>query len=182
MVDGIKMWVDVLAPIATVVLSLIVYHSNKVSEARETRRRQREEQLRQPSKVAAWFSQDRCLNPVSLENASNMPVYEVVITFVRTSGASCAKGEEFMGDNLLRRKHALLPPGRYSLEAPLGDLLGGGAYPGVEIAFTCADGTNWIRRANGKLEQIEERPFAYYQITIPCDYDALVGGFASSCG
>jgi hypothetical protein len=39
--------------------------------------------------------------------------------------------------------------------------------PGIELAFTDASGTHWIRRANGALEETPEEAVAHYNLPTP---------------
>lgn len=61
---------------------------------------------------------------------------------------------------------ASLPPGKWIVEVSPG--WGGmSAYPTPEIGFTDHRGTAWIRRGNGKLEEIDESAIEHFGIGRP---------------
>ena len=47
------------------------------------------------------------------------------------------------------------------------------SFPVLEIAFTCADGSSWIRRGSGSLEPIESSPILHYDIGLPTEFNRL---------
>jgi hypothetical protein len=113
----------------------------------------------QASFVAAWLSPASAV----LMNASDLPVFGVVVWFVDPAAAI--------------RVPVTLPmlgPGRREVELPAGFAeRRGEARPhpadsvGVEIAFSDAAGRHWLRRADGGLESLPEAPLRHYGLTDP---------------
>lgn len=127
--------------------------------------------FRQASAVTAWisgYSGEQDAPNVTVRNDSGAPIYEAVLTVVGMYGAGpTGNGEEQEGNYSRRSLYAIVPPGT-SLASI--DLLGiGGMHVicSLEIGFVDAEGRSWIRRGNGKLEQIKRRPFEFYRIPLP---------------
>jgi hypothetical protein len=146
---------------------------------REARKRDlREAQAR---KIAAWIDSYSMPagSPVAtgvatavLLNASDSPVYHVIVWLVVSYGPGPGTGEE-VGDREDWRPAAidLLPPGRSSAALPW---FGGGMHmrTGIEIAFTDSAGRHWIRRVDGRLDESRVPPVRRYKIVEPVEWDA----------
>lgn len=172
----VRVWLEPLAAVATFVLSFIVLRMNKRADAEMKQRQKTDALLQQPSKISAWL----CLNKRDsfdngiLFNASDIPVYKVVVTAVVTKGYGCSPGEAVGGTGGYRALFAVLPPGGLKFHMDLMGIWGMHAYPMLEISFMCADGNSWIRRADGSLEGIEEDPFEHYEIGRPCEFSDFI--------
>lgn len=163
-----------IAGIATsvgVIISLYQIH-------REKELRLKEEKRCQAKRISFWYEEagDRTDRPhdgryawkaVLLRNASESPVYNVVITCVGISGAGPnAKGEDNGHDYPCRTCVGVLPPGTWYAWLPT---YGSGmcVRTAPEAAFTDANGRSWVRRGNGKLEEIEAEPASFYGLDRP---------------
>jgi len=59
---------------------------------------------------------------------------------------------------------SILPPGNYRVwisGVGWSSILSGRS--GAEVAFTDREGSFWIRRADGRLEEIHQEPFEYFR-------------------
>lgn len=142
----------------------------------ERRARRSESRKAQARKISAWISRLAPSGPgeaVAL-NSSDSPVYRFLIFLVLAEGAGPRTGEELVGsasDKLEQRglpgSMLVLPPGRQTVSLP--EWTGGGMHrrPGVEIAFTDASGQHWIRRVDGRLEEIKTEAVAHYHLPMP---------------
>lgn len=104
---------------------------------------------------------------VVLRNMSDAPVYNVIITCVGISGAGPnAEGEDNGHDYPCRACVGILPPGTWYAWLPT---YGSGmcVRTAPEAAFTDANGRSWVRRGNGKLEEIEAEPASFYGLDRP---------------
>jgi hypothetical protein len=115
-----------------------------------------------------------------LLNHSDEPVYEAVATFVFIDGSGPTRGEEVTPELAARRATVgVIPPGRWRVCVD-GDWNGMYAHLGLEVAFTDRAGAHWVRRADGRLEQIPRGAFDYFalsrplELTPPEPYDAPV--------
>jgi hypothetical protein len=108
-----------------------------------------------------------------LYNASDTPVYDVVITPVFVQGAGPTKSEDVWKQNLSGHMYGgvtgILPPGKFQTGIPFGGNIPSGQI-GLEIAFTDASGNSWIVRSKGVINQITKDPFKYYQVPMPASY------------
>lgn len=171
-----KEWTEPVCAVATLILSIVVFFLNKKVDAESKRNRAREEELRQPSGISAWLeglSIGSSVQNATINNATNSPIYNIVVSAVVTKGYGCDKGEMRQGVGDYREIFALVPPGRHSFSLSLVGFWGMSAYPVLEISFTCTDGKSWIRRGNGTLEQIDTDPFTHYGIERPCRFGIL---------
>jgi len=172
-VDRVRL-LDALAGIATsvgVIISLYQIHRDK-------RLRLKEEKRSQSTRLSFWYEEkrDRADQPtggryiwkaVVLRNMSDAPVYNMIVTCVGMSGAGPnAKGKDNGAYYPCRARVGILPPGTWYAWLPTNG-------PGMhvrtapEAAFTDANGRSWVRRGNGKLEEIETEPVSFYGLGLP---------------
>ena len=134
------------------------------------------EEQKQAAGVSTWLSQKAFGSPkhyskeiIVLNNNSDSPIYNVVVSIVDARNKD-AKGEETPDE--FRRIVAASPPGQAFCMSPEG-YMGMGFHPSVEIAFSDANGKHWVRRGNGRLEELAEDPFIHYEIVQPPAYEQL---------
>lgn len=139
--------------------------------AKEQKRRDGEIKREQANKINSWIHPENESKAV-IVNDSNQPIYGVVIHLVISVGAgpqtsesvSAMSGDFCPNDN--RYLRWMVPPGTYlmSLEHTWGGMT---RKPGVEISFTDARGEHWVRRNNGTVEPLPNRPFEYFKVENP---------------
>ena len=172
-----KEWSEPVCAFATLILSIAVIVINKKVDVASKRAREKDAMLLQPSGVSAWFGN---LNPANqmqtawICNATDLPVYNVVVTVVVTEGGDCSEGKMRKGAGAYRAIFAVEPPGKRSFSIDLAGFWGMCAYPVLEVAFTCADGNSWIRRGNGVLKRVDIDSLACYGIERPCQFGQLI--------
>lgn len=133
----------------------------------ERRMRDDFERRAQAEKVSVWQEQQADPQPVALLNRSDEPVYDAVATFVFVDGSGPARGEEITRERAgWRVRVGVIPPGRWRVHVDGG---WNGMYSrlGVEVAFTDCAGAHWVRRADGRLEQIPRGAFDYFELSRP---------------
>lgn len=95
------------------------------------------------------------------------PVYDVIVTCVGISGAGPSfKGEDNRPAYPNRVCVGTLPPGAWCIWLPT-EGHGMGVRTAPETAFTDASGTSWVRRGNGRLEEIPMEPTSFYRLPLP---------------
>lgn len=136
----------------------------------------------QAERVSAWPGPRADPQPVALLNHSDEPVYEAVATFVFIDGSGPTRGEEVTPELAARRiRVGVIPPGRWRVCVD-GEWNGMYARLGLEVAFTDRAGAHWVRRADGRLEQLPQGAFDYFALSRPLDltlpepYDAPLPG------
>ena len=133
-------------------------------EQRQVQRIRRE----QAKRISGWPAKDYKGSEQTfmvLLNRSDEPVYEVIVALVVVQGAGSYHGE----DHVLRDERrilSVLPPGRWKVGIRSG-WHGGSRFPGAEVAFTDRAGVHWIRRATGKLEEIQEPAIDHFKLHRP---------------
>ena len=136
--------------------------------ARMKRRARDDTQRRaQAEKVSVWQEPSADPQPVALLNRSDEPVYDALATFVFVDGSGAARGEEIAPERAgWRVRVGVIPPGRWRVHVDGG---WNGMYSrlGVEVAFTDCAGGHWVRRADGRLEQIPRGAFDYFELSRP---------------
>jgi hypothetical protein len=137
---------------------------------RNDRRMRRDAERRaQAEHVSGWPEPSADPQPVALLNHSDEPVYEAVATFVFIDGSGPTRGEEVTPELAARRvRVGVIPPGRWRVCV---DGEWNGMYPrlGLEVAFTDRAGTHWVRRADGRLEQLPRAAFDHFDLARPLD-------------
>lgn len=134
------------------------------------------EKRKQAANTSAWLSYKTFGSKIHYKkqiiifnNSSESPIYNVVASIVDARNKD-AKGKETPEE--FRQVIATCPPGQAYCFAPEG-YNGVGFHPGVEIAFSDTDGSHWIRRGDGLLENLDEEPFVHYRIPQPPVYEVL---------
>lgn len=167
---GIQAAIGVLT-FCAVAISLYQLH-------REKKDRIDDQKKHQASRVSAWYAAEtnRSNQPadnrfvwqaVTIQNSSNAPVYNAIIMCVGVCGAGPAiKGEDNQLGYSCWTGIGTIPPGTwYSWLPTHGSGLGVKTAP--ELAFTDANGTSWVRRGNGNLEEIKFNPVEFYNLPLP---------------
>lgn len=162
--------VGAFATAAAVTVSLGQIFVEKRARAAEFKRSQAE-------RVSSWLQDgvedsrpvdDKLMwQYVALQNESDAPVYNVVVTCIGIQGAGPAsRGEENVGDYPCRSFVDVLPPGEWGTWLPTHGR-GMSIVLGSELAFRDACGVSWFRRGNGTLEEISTDPLEFYGISLP---------------
>jgi hypothetical protein len=123
----------------------------------------------QAERVSVWPGPSADPQPVALLNHSDEPVYEAVATFVFIDGLGPTRGEEVSPELAARRiRVGVIPPGRWRVCVDGG---WNGMYPrlGLEVAFTDRAGAHWVRRADGRLEELPRGAFDYFELSRPLE-------------
>ena len=152
--------IAVAGSVASVLIALRHVRDDRGTPARDECRAQAE-------RVSVWPGPSADPQPVALLNRSDEPVYEAVATFVFIDGSGPTRGEEVSPELAARRiSLGVLPPGRWRVCVDGG---WNGMYSrlGVEVAFTDGGGAHWVRRADGRLEQLPRRAFEYFNLSRP---------------
>jgi len=131
---------------------------------------------RQATVVSAWYAGTvGGTSYIEMTNQSEQPVYEVVVSLAFVQGAAPRTTQEWMrlhnGTAPYTRSMVALPPGTFRVEFPSG----WGALtarPGAEIGFTDANGVSWVRRADGKLEELATNAIDAFGLSRPVDFIA----------
>lgn len=128
--------------------------------------------VHQASKISGWLI-DAGSVPAkgSLNNASDTPVFEVVVSLMAVQGRTLASRQNMpLLPRPFRAYLSVLPPGCFLITLP-----SSGRAPGIqfelEVAFTDAVGHFWARRGNGALEELPVTPIELYRIPSPIDWD-----------
>jgi hypothetical protein len=133
------------------------------------------EKRSQASKISAWIAQENGNAEVlyAIQNASDASIHQAIVTLVGIQGAGPpSKGEDVGGNYHYRVRLITIPPGRFYAWSDSG---GRGMMIefGVEIAFKDSNGTNWVRRSNGQLEEIKQKPIEFYNIPQPVRWEKV---------
>lgn len=151
-------------------VSIVTFFITRLEKKRDANRDQ-------AGKVSSWIENagHDATNAIVVNN-SDLPIYGVAIVVEKGpwfySGNYCERlpGQYYKGSETVCE---LIPPGRYRVHMPGGDYYGCSAYPSAAIAFTCANGTSWVRESNGRLHRIRKDPFSYLGISVPRPFGAV---------
>jgi hypothetical protein len=160
-IAGLAM-IAVAGSVTSVFIALRHVRNDRGTPARDVSRAQAE-------RVSVWPGPSADPQPVALLNHSDEPVYEAVATFVFIDGSGPTRGEDVSPELAARRvRVGVIPPGRWRVCV---DGAWNGMYSrlGVEVAFTDRAGAHWVRRADGRLEQLPRGAFDYFELSRPLD-------------
>lgn len=196
----LQMFGAILKNTAPIVISFIALFFS-IYQWKENERDKLETQLKaQANQISAWIKEDseeidnevkfeeeqrECYSVVALNNLSNTPVYDVVITVVEigNSGNHAGKGKDVRDriNNAINKDQpfndngvvlSMIPPGQY--KAKMAFISHGMCKKfGVEIAFRDYQSNSWLVSADGHLSQIDEDPFEYYNLPKPMEYGTV---------
>jgi hypothetical protein len=154
---------------------LIYWESTKREGARQERQ--------QAEQVTAWIEYyesgvfRKILIPIAVNNGSNQPIYQLVVSQVSLPGGFKWRDSGFdaVGDKSFRLFLALVPPGKKSYRMKNRADTGGKDVPllGIELAFTDAAGQHWCRARDGTLKKLGTPPAEAYQLTDVAWFDAV---------
>lgn len=173
-IDIANLIVQAFIGLVTLVALIVAFWQGSQSK------RNREDDIKryQPSRISAWYEggRNRTGQPednrfvwqfVVLRNESESPVYDAIVTCVGISGAGPSfKGEDNRPVFSNRVCVGTLPPGAWYIWLPT-EGHGMGVRTAPETAFTDANGTSWVRRGNGRLEEIPMEPASFYRLSLP---------------
>ncbi|TXF72884.1 hypothetical protein FUA19_06440 [Bacillus subtilis] len=164
----IATWFGSLGTIAALGLAYYQLHTDRLATREDEKRNQ-------AKKISVWIdSENRNAEMCySIQNVSDSPVYQGIITLVGIQGAGPPKcGENVDEGYEYRVKLVTIPPGKFYAVSNSG---GKGMHIeyGVEIAFTDSNGIHWLRRSNGKLEEIKKSPLEFYSISLPVGWSKV---------
>lgn len=159
-----------------VVAYLSLRHASGIERERQIREDRSRDQD-QARHVSGWIkSQGDFRSPMifSLLNASEAPVYHVLVWVVLHQGSGPMTGEEAAATEMSPDPIDVVPPGRWMVTSQnMGDAVGMHMRAGVEVAFRDAAGLNWIRRVDGRLEKITSEPADHYHLDRPIGWGAV---------
>ncbi|MFZ0041567.1 MAG: hypothetical protein WAK93_09690 [Solirubrobacteraceae bacterium] len=124
----------------------------------------------EPKKPPESVVDDQGRTAFYLANSSTEPAYSVVVGMVFIQGAGPRSLEDVIDMNHKVGRQgpvttvSILPGGLYRVwivGTGWRSIMGGRA--GVEIAFSDAGGPHWVRRANGRLDELREPPLEYLE-------------------
>jgi hypothetical protein len=163
-------WVAALALIAAAGwLTSVLVVMRRDRKARRTPTGTRAACREQAERVSVWPGPSADPQPVALLNHSDEPVYEAVATFVFIDGSGPTRGEEVSPELASRRvRVGVIPPGRWRVCVD-GGWNGMYARLGLEVAFTDRAGAHWVRRADGRLEELPRGAFDYFELSRPLE-------------
>lgn len=116
------------------------------------------------SKGGVQMVENSPLMKVSVNNGSDQPIYDVVLT----SGTYQGAGADYLSGTNNTVCVGTVPPGRFTTYVPYP---GEGMHVRVEsvIAFRDNKGNNWIRNAKGVLSEIKTNSYEYLKLDLPPD-------------
>lgn len=130
---------------------------------REARRARKDAIVDQARRVSVWPLGHTPRSYVMISNASNEPVYDMVISYGVAYGAGMAYQKGNKNQIFLLR----VPPGRYSTDSAPHPGGGMNAQLSLSVSFRDSNGNYWRRDATGMLEQTKMHPFRELDIEEP---------------
>jgi hypothetical protein len=170
-------WLVAIGTVGTLIAALWQIGNERKSRREDERKASDAARRDQAQRVSAWYSgetEDHANSTLAILNASDEPVYQVIVTFVLIQGAGPHSGEDYSDLEMAAGRRSMfgtIPPGRWTTNVSTGWQ---GMYrrPGAELAFTDRAGVYWVRRADGALEELSEDPIDHFSIGRPVGWEA----------
>ncbi|WP_199624829.1 hypothetical protein [Paenibacillus alkalitolerans] len=164
-------WFGGIITAGTLIVALTQIFREKERRIADEKQKYNDSIKEQASQITCWkHSEDDESYEIIIINNSNVCAYECIVTPVALKGAAPRDAREF-GSSIDNNRGFILvvPPGKWSIFTPHpGDAMG--VRFGIEIGFTDSSGLHWVRKGNGKLEQIDQPAIEYYEIPQPVDW------------
>lgn len=133
------------------------YRKNSLETTSRIKRQQAE-------KVTSWIISNNGQTAWhTITNQSKNPIYEVIVSLVAFQGAGDMVGK--VSPIVFKEFLSAIPPGTYY--AKTAGNTGMSFHPSSCIAFVDSNGTSWLRKGDGSLEEIAQKPIEYYGIPRP---------------
>jgi hypothetical protein len=173
-ISAIAQAVAAVGTVGTLVFALMQIRTEREERKRAEADAKKRGRRSQAEKISAWVtSYGEVDTPIAMRNASDAPIYNVIVSLVLIQGAGPRTGREWLAlDNSGYAYFSFLssvPPGQ-TYTTVSGGWGGMGRRPGVEIAFTDSADRSWLRTATGRLEELSHSPPDYYAVSPPIDW------------
>lgn len=164
--SDIPIWLTAIGTCGAVIVSLWL-------AGRQERRHDRIERRKQAELVTAWLGKeesfpDGLFQNIVIQNSSEQCVYRLVASLVSIQGAF--RQSAVGSDGRFQRAVGQIPPGAYPTKVKSAGH-GMNLRLGIEIAFADAAGVNWLRRGDGRLEEVTKDPVALYELRLPIGWE-----------
>ncbi len=173
-------WTAAFGTVAAAVATLLAVVVSLWLATRADRRDRKREERNQAEQLTAWFmpyeeeqdNEHKLYVGLCVKNASNQLFYDVIAEVVSVQGAFRGTAVDDT-DERNREFGAMVgnvPPGEITTRINTG---GHGMHMRhwVELAFQDAAGRYWIRRGNGRLEQVKQHLVELYNISRPLSWE-----------
>jgi hypothetical protein len=169
-------WIASIGTVGALGAALIQINTERARRLQDEAQK-REDDHRAPAMLVAGYiipqtqsraDGDLARTPICLMNNAYAPVYRLVAGMVAVRGDGPQKIEDILqarqpGQGVPVTTISILPPGLSQVVIKNTERSGvGEGRAGVETAFTDMQGSHWIRRATGELEEIPCEPFEHY--------------------
>lgn len=122
----------------------------------------------QAEQISSWLIEERHDEHetwVTIQNLSPQPIYQVIVSVEPLSET---------GKSRQKSKHiicvGIVPPGKGYVIVHDVTII---RRQGIEIAFQDIIGKNWIRNANGELEELKVPTTQHYDVTLPTSWQGI---------
>jgi hypothetical protein len=178
-VGALALWVAAFGTVGTLVAALLQINAERRHRHQMEEQDRLERHRAQARLIAAVVGPtDHGANApplgrtaIDLVNGSDEPVYRLVAGKVFIQGAAPKTMEQLLAASqqagalplpIPITTVSILPSGTFRVWVPFAGNVLGGRF-GAEVAFTDRAGSHWIRRADGKLEELPQEPLEYFQ-------------------
>lgn len=163
--NNVANFLTVIISAASIIIAFASYNYTKDHD-------QQIAKFAQANEISSWVmhdakgniqkTEDMSLMKVSIDNGSDQPIYDVVLT----SGTYQGAGSDYLSGTDFTACIGTVPPGKFATYVPYP---GEGMHARIEsaIAFRDNKGNNWIRDAKGILSEIKTNPYEYLKLDLP---------------
>ncbi len=163
--NNVADFLTVIISAASIIIAVASYNYTKDHD-------QQIAKFAQANEISSWVMHDAkgniqttenmSLMKVSIDNGSDQPIYDVVLT----SGTYQGAGSDYLSGTDFTACIGTVPPGKFATYVPYP---GEGMHARIEsaIAFRDNKGNNWIRDAKGILSEIKTNPYEYLKLDLP---------------
>jgi hypothetical protein len=167
-------WFTAVGTCGAVIVSLWIARRDAVH-------REKREQRQQAELITAWLGEEapadnhQLRQAIVIQNSSHQSVYMLIASLVSLQGAfrdtAVPSPRPKKRGRIDWQAHVgQVPPGQHETSIRSGGR-GMNLKLGVELAFRDAAGTCWLRRGDGRLEQVKYDPATLYNLDLPIGWE-----------
>ncbi|WP_417287122.1 hypothetical protein [Corynebacterium variabile] len=164
-------WLATIGTVGALMAVIFQLQRDKEWRAGEIKANKEKERRSQAEKISSWIDSGQSGTRIVVSNSSNSPIYDVVAFLTTSTEERVATNHNDDTSNHGEKKKMyitvhVLPPGNWRIDACDG-WRGMSKHAYSEVSFTDTLGSHWVRRANGRIDELQENGLVSTHLGFP---------------